>query len=98
MEPVRDPAGVEIEVLTSLGALQGRRVLEIGCGDGRLVRRYAGLAAAVAGIDPDPEELREALALKTELVKTPLCFVQARSEELPFAGEAFGAVLMGWSL
>ena len=30
-----------------------RRVLEIGCGDGRLTRRYVDLALSVVALDPD---------------------------------------------
>jgi 2-polyprenyl-3-methyl-5-hydroxy-6-metoxy-1,4-benzoquinol methylase len=49
-----DPEGFETAALTELVPdFAGRRVLEVGCGDGRLTRRYADRAASVLAIDPD---------------------------------------------
>ena len=42
------------------GELIGKRVLEIGCGDGRLTWRYASQAAQVVAIDPNPEKISRA--------------------------------------
>ena len=36
MDPVRDPEGIEIEYLNRTGVINGRNVIEIGCGDGRI--------------------------------------------------------------
>ena len=94
MEPTRDPEGVEIEFLEWTGSLSGRHVLEIGCGDGRLINRYAADARQVAGVDPDVEKLAGALPQN----QCPLILAQAQAEVLPFADTAFGAVLLGWSL
>jgi len=53
-----DLDGHEIAALTSAGAsFVGRRVREIGCGDGRLTRRYAHEAASIVAIDPDPDAI-----------------------------------------
>ena len=49
MDPVRDPEGIEVEYLNKTGAINGRSLLEIGCGNGRLTWRYANLAAATVG-------------------------------------------------
>ena len=38
-------------MLDALGNLSGRRVLDIGCGEGRFCRLLAGLGAEVTGID-----------------------------------------------
>jgi 16S rRNA A1518/A1519 N6-dimethyltransferase RsmA/KsgA/DIM1 with predicted DNA glycosylase/AP lyase activity len=49
-----DPEGHEIAALEALvRRLDGARVIEIGCGDGRLTRRYSARAASVLAIDPD---------------------------------------------
>jgi predicted RNA methylase len=40
--------------------LHGARVLEVGCGDGRLTRRYADRASRVLAIDSDPEHVATA--------------------------------------
>lgn len=42
----------------------GRRVLEIGCGDGRVTRLYARQAASVVAIDPKTESID---ALRAEM-------------------------------
>ena len=39
----------------------GKRVLEIGCGDGRLTWQYAKSARLVAGIDLEADDLRAAM-------------------------------------
>jgi len=47
-----DPENNETRALFAAADLGGRRVLEIGCGTGRLTRRYAGRAAHVTAVDP----------------------------------------------
>ncbi|HSK08561.1 MAG TPA: class I SAM-dependent methyltransferase [Vicinamibacterales bacterium] len=59
-----DPEGEEIGLLLrSAPSLAGARVLEVGCGDGRLTRLYAHRAGSVLAIDPDPERIAAARAL-----------------------------------
>ena len=49
-----DPEGRELRALLELlPNLHCARVVEVGCGDGRLTRRYADLAASVLAFDPD---------------------------------------------
>ena len=98
MEPVRDPEGIEIEFLKRTGAVHGRKVVEIGCGNGRLIWRYADIAASVVGVDPDNERLAEALITRPETVETWAAFAQAEAETLPFPDEAFECAILGWSL
>ena len=63
MPILQDPEENEIRAfLKHTGRLEGKSVLEIGCGDGRLTWRYAGDAAHVTGIDPDTERYQRALA------------------------------------
>jgi 16S rRNA A1518/A1519 N6-dimethyltransferase RsmA/KsgA/DIM1 with predicted DNA glycosylase/AP lyase activity len=53
-----DPERVEVLALdTMLPDLARCRVLEVGCGDGRLTRRYAHRAGSVLAIDPDPSRI-----------------------------------------
>lgn len=40
-------------VFDSLGSLEGKRVLDVGCGTGKAARRFADQGAAVLGIDID---------------------------------------------
>jgi SAM-dependent methyltransferase len=43
-----------IDVMAELLELDGRDVVDVGCGDGALVRRLAGLGARVTGVEVDP--------------------------------------------
>ncbi len=98
--PIRsDPEGAETAALDALAPdLPGCRVLEIGCGDGRLTRRYAARAGAVLAIDPDasaisrfreamPASLRDRVELRRHGVG-----------DLDVPDAAFGLVLLSWSL
>ena len=49
-----DPEGHEAAAFAAAGlTFSGRRVLEIGCGDGRLTRQYMHEASSVIAVDPD---------------------------------------------
>jgi 2-polyprenyl-3-methyl-5-hydroxy-6-metoxy-1,4-benzoquinol methylase len=56
-----DPDASETTVLHELMDFTGRRVLEIGCGDGRVTWQYAGQAASVIAIDPNQEAIASAI-------------------------------------
>lgn len=94
-----DPEGNEINALFDLVELEGREVLEIGCGDGRLTWRYAERAAHVTAIEPFEGSITRA---KERLREThlPVEFRHANLDE--FAAdtgpEAFDIALLSWSL
>lgn len=98
MEPVRDPEEIEIEFLNQTGSINGRKVLEIGFGNGRLAWRYAENAWLVAGVDPDAEKLVDAAGTRPEAIETPLILAQAEAEDLPLPDETFESALLAWSL
>ncbi len=98
MDPTRDPEGAEIEFLKRSGRIQGCKVVEIGCGDGRLTFRYANFAAAAVGLDPDAERLAKALATCPEDVETEIGFTQAEARALPLPDEVFQCAILAWSL
>src|SRR4029453_16277011 len=52
---VKDSGGAEARVLGETTDFSGARVLEIGCGDGRLTWLYAPRAESVLVLDPDEE-------------------------------------------
>ncbi len=68
---------------------RGRRVLDVGCGEGQVARYIARSGAHVVGLDPTPSQIREAH------VRGGLpCYVQAGGEQLPFRDGAFEAVVL----
>ena len=52
-----DPEHNETRALFELANFSGERVLEIGCGDGRLTWRYAARAEHVTAIDPNSDRI-----------------------------------------
>ena len=93
-----DPEGAELTILREVVDWRGKRVLEIGCGDGRLARRLVRLGARVIASDPDPEEVRQAIATRPRTYHSKLNFAQAEGERLPFKATSFDIVVFGWSL
>lgn len=98
MDPLRDPEENEITYLNQLGLLDDARVLEIGCGNGRLTWRYASRPASVTGLDPDPDRLAAALAERPSALTDKVDFLLGNAERLPFAKETFDVAILAWSL
>jgi ubiquinone/menaquinone biosynthesis C-methylase UbiE len=93
-----DPERAEVRVLRRWAPLRGARVLEIGCGDGRLTRRYASLTRSVQGIDPDPDEIERARRRLPGKLGGKVRFAVHRAEDLPYRRGTFDLVLLSWSL
>lgn len=95
MRPLRDPEGAELKHLIGACDLAGKRVVEIGSGDGRFIRQYNGLIRCVVGIDPVFDDLHE--AVKT-INNSNSHFIQAEGEQLPFPDSIFDIALFASSL
>jgi ubiquinone/menaquinone biosynthesis C-methylase UbiE len=89
MASVKDPQGAEARALAALGDFDGKRVLEIGCGDGRLTWLYAEHAAEVLGIDTDEESIREARCALPDQLKDRVEFRVADVEALNVPRQRF---------
>lgn len=88
-----DVSGLEKHYLLDMLAGDGGCILEIGCGDGRLTRKYAGLAARVLGIDL-PATLPRAGA---EPLPTRVSLAAASGVRLPFPAYRFDNVIFSLS-
>lgn len=92
---VQDPEGREIDALAALLPLRPLDVVEIGCGDGRLTRRYAARARSVLAVDPDAGAIAEFSA-------TPLppgvVLRTSPIDRLDLPDRAADVVLLAWSL
>ncbi len=99
-----DAEGNEIKSLLEVaGELGGKRVLEIGCGDGRLTWLYASQAARVVALDPDPVKISLARQNLPEDLSERVSFHALGLEEfavqkLPAAAGTFDLALLAWSL
>jgi cyclopropane fatty-acyl-phospholipid synthase-like methyltransferase len=75
-----DPEQNEIGALLDFVDLDGRRVLEIGSGDGRLTWRYADRVASVTAVEPfAPAVARAEDNLPRELARAWSSYAEARS-------------------
>jgi len=97
MDPVRDPEENEPKHLRQFADLEHARVLEIGCGNGRMTWRYAPLTRNVAGIDPEFDRLSEAMQGRPDDLNAKVNFAQGKAEALPFKDAAFEGAIFSWS-
>ena len=75
-----------------------KRVLEIGCGEGRLTWQYAKATHSTVGIDLDAAALRVASIDRPYDLTSKVHFSRAESEHLPFSKETFDMAILAWSL
>ena len=93
----KDPEKYETAQLLRFGGFAGKRVLEVGSGDGRLTWRYADEARRVVGIDVDRNGLRIACIERPSDLVNRAVFVEATSVRLPFHKESFDMAVLAWS-
>jgi ubiquinone/menaquinone biosynthesis C-methylase UbiE len=87
--------------LTAYGGariFRGKRVLDLGTGDGRLAFGAAIWAREVVGIDPDPTAIRDARANARRMRTRNVRFVVGPAQELPFEDGSFDVVILSWVL
>ncbi len=98
MPVLPDPEDTETKALHDYADFTGKRVLEIGCGDGRLTWRYADRAASIVAIDPDADDVATAIEDCPDKLRKKIDFRVLRLEELSIPAEKFDLALLSWSL
>ena len=94
----KDVENHETKALRKLVDFKDQRVLEVGCGEGRLTWKYAHPAKQVVGIDPDLDAVRVANYDRPADLRKTTRFACASSLKLPFPNESFDIALFSWSL
>jgi ubiquinone/menaquinone biosynthesis C-methylase UbiE len=90
-----------LDELRELGGPQlvrGKRVLDLGCGDGRLALGVAPFAKKVDGLDPDAEAIADAKRHARQAGIRNVRFAAGAAQHLPYADAAFDVVILSWTL
>jgi len=76
-----------LEMLRREAPLEGKRVLDVGCGVGEFVRRLREFSEDVCGVDIDAERVRQGVERAPNLALSV-------GEHLPFGDDTFDVVLL----
>ncbi len=98
MTSLKDPEGAEIRALGALVDFSDKRVLEIGCGDGRMTWLYADAAAEVLAVDSDEESIHDARAALPNRLRNRVELRVAKAESLDVPRQRFDIAFLSWSL
>ena len=94
----RDAEQAEPAAIRELVSLGGKRVLDVGCGTGRLTRMAAEQAESVYAFDPKEESVKEARGSLPAGLRGRVSFRVHGVEQLDVARRRFDIALCGWSL
>jgi ubiquinone/menaquinone biosynthesis C-methylase UbiE len=95
---VLDPEGEHIAALRRLADFRDQRVLELGCGDGRLTLGVAAEAASVLAFDPDAESVEQARGFLPAALADRVAYRVASGREIEIQRASFDLVVFSWSL
>jgi ubiquinone/menaquinone biosynthesis C-methylase UbiE len=98
LTPVLDPEGAHLAALRRLGEFRGMRVLELGCGDGRLTLGIARDAAHVLAFDPDAEAVERARRSLPAGLSEGVRYQVASGKEIEIEPHSFDLTVFSWSL
>ena len=93
-----DPEGAEIRAIDRLVDLNGKAIVEIGAGDGRLTRRLANRAGSMLVIDPNETQVRRARAALPPELRGYVRFLVSDATTYRFPRERFDLAVLAHSL
>ncbi|HXF98045.1 MAG TPA: class I SAM-dependent methyltransferase [Gaiellaceae bacterium] len=93
-----DPEGAHLAALLRAADFRGRRVLEVGSGEGRLTWGVAPVAASVLAFDPSEEAIAKARAECPDELRAKVQFEVARAEEIEVPPQSVDLLFFSWSL
>jgi ubiquinone/menaquinone biosynthesis C-methylase UbiE len=94
----RDRAGTETAIIEALVELDDKRVLEVGCGTGRLTAMAARHATHVYAFDPDEARVNDARIALPANLRRRVRFGVHGAAQLAAPRRRFDIALCGWSL
>lgn len=88
----------EVRAWGGTALVRGKRVLDLGCGDGRFALAIAPIAASVEGLDPDPGSIAAAKASARKAGVRNVTFEVGAAQRLPYMDGRFDVVILSWTL
>ncbi len=98
MTRVVDEEGAHLAAILRAADFSGRRVLEVGSGEGRLSWGIASHAASVLAFDPDTDYVAAARANCPQELREKVRFEVASAEEIELEPQSVDLVFFSWSL
>jgi 2-polyprenyl-3-methyl-5-hydroxy-6-metoxy-1,4-benzoquinol methylase len=98
MPLVVDPDGVEAATIRELVELRGRRVVDVGCGEGRLSVVCAREGASVHAFDADEDSIAIARSDTPAALRRRIRFEVADAAQIELPKGEFDLALFSWSL
>jgi len=98
MSGVLDPEGSHLAALLRLQDFAGARVIEVGCGDGRLTPGIAERAEAVLAFDPDQAEVARARSALPSRLAGRVTYRVASASEIEIQPASWEIVVFSWTL
>jgi ubiquinone/menaquinone biosynthesis C-methylase UbiE len=95
---VVDPDEVEIATILELVDLRGLKVVDVGCGDGRMTFACAREGARVFAFDPDEEGIALAQEETPTELRRRVRFKVADAAQIELPKGEFDLALFSWSL
>jgi ubiquinone/menaquinone biosynthesis C-methylase UbiE len=95
---VLDPEGAHLAALRRLTDFRERRVLELGCGDGRLTVGIARDATRVLAFDPDADAIERARGSLPSELAARVSYRVASGKQIEIKPHSFDLVVFSWSL
>jgi len=95
-----DPEGVSAREILNFVDLRDKRLLEIGCGRGRLTIPLAKIASHITAIDPRLEDIQAAMERTPEKLAGTINYKAVPIEEFDLSpgSQKFDLILFTWSL
>lgn len=98
MTRVLDPEGAHLAALRRLADFRDQRVIELGCGDGRLTVSVAAEAAHVLAFDSDVEAVERARRSLDADLAGRVDYRVASARAIDIEPGSFDLALFSWSL